>query len=117
MNLSEMARQLDLECLTPALVSGGGAEVTGGYASDLLSDVLAGAPRGGVLVTIQVHLNVVAVAVHTELAAVIFAAGRRPDPGVIAKAAEEGIALFVSRDSAFDTVGRLYALGLRGQRP
>ena len=30
-------------------------------------------------------------------------------------AAEEGVALFVSKDSAFEIVGRLYGLGLRGR--
>ena len=112
MKLAEIARELGLECLTPQL--GGDAEVAGGYASDLLSDVLAGAPKGGVLVTVQVHLNVVAVAVHAELAGVIFAGSRMPEAPVIERAVEEGIALYVSKECAFDVVGRLYALGLRG---
>ncbi|HUK76733.1 MAG TPA: serine kinase, partial [Thermoleophilia bacterium] len=68
MDLETIARELDLTDLTPAL-GGADAEVTAGYASDLLSDVLANAPEGGVLVTLQVHLNVVAVASHAELAA------------------------------------------------
>ena len=83
-----------------------------GYASDLLSDVLAHAPEGGVLVTLQVHLNVIAVASHAELAAVIFAGGRRPEDDVLAKAVAEGISLFVSPADTFDVVGRLYALGV-----
>jgi hypothetical protein len=115
MNLAELARELKLEDLTPQVRAAPGGQISAGYASDLLSDVLANAPRGGVLVTVQVHLNVVAVAVHAELAAVIFASGRRPEPAVIAKAAEEGVALYVSDQTAFDVVGRLYALGLRGK--
>jgi len=82
----------------------------------LLSDVLAHAPKGGVLVTVQVHLNVIAVAVHAELAAIVFASGRIPDDAVRAKAVEEGIALYGSERSAFDIVGRLYELGVRGPR-
>jgi hypothetical protein len=115
MRLDEIAQRLSLENLTPH-VAPPAADVVAGYASDLLSDVLAHGPRGGVLVTVQVHLNVIAVALHAELAAVVFAADRRPDEAVVAKAIEEGLALFVSRDSAFDVVGRLYALGVRGNR-
>jgi hypothetical protein len=115
MNLAELARELKLENLTPHVRAAPG-QTSAGYASDLLSDVLAGAPKGGVLVTVQVHLNVVAVAVHAELAAVIFAAGRRPEPDVIAKAAEEGVALYASDETAFDIVGRMYAMGIRGRR-
>ena len=37
-------------------------EVTEGYTSDLLSCVMAGAPHGGVWVTLQAHTNIIAVA-------------------------------------------------------
>jgi hypothetical protein len=114
MKLNEIVEKLSLENLTPEIVSNG-VEVSGGHASDLLSDVLANAPSSGVLVTIQVHLNVIAIAVHAGLAAVIFAAGRTPDEAVKAKAVEEGVRLYVSRESTFDVAGRLYALGLRGR--
>lgn len=114
MNLQNIARELGLENLTPELPLGTDREIQCAYVSDLLSDVLANAPRDGVLVTVQVHLNVVAVAVHAELAAVVFAMGRRPDETVRAKAAEEGIFLFASPKPAFEIAGRLYALGLRG---
>lgn len=115
MKLGELATHLGLRNLTPE-VDVGATDVTTGYVSDLLSDVLANAPRGGALVTVQVHLNVIAVAVHAELAAVIFALDRVPEDAVVAKAVEEGIALFVSDAPAFELVGRLYQLGLRGTR-
>ena len=102
MSLKEMADALGLECLTPEVSREGSRPVAGGYSSDLLSDVLAHAPRGGVLVTIQVHMNVVAVAVHAELAAVIFASERVPDEDVRRTAAKEGVALYSARESAFD---------------
>lgn len=114
MKLSEIAEKLHLDDLTPELETGKAVDVTAGHASDLLSDVLANAPTGGVLVTIQVHLNVVAVAVHAGLAAVIFASKRKPDEAVRKKAGEEGIHLYVSAQPTFEVVGQLYALGLRG---
>ncbi len=89
-------------------------DVTRGYASDLLSDVLAHAPEGGLLVTLQVHLNVVAVASHAGLPAVVFTSGRAPDDEVVARASDEGLALYATDDDTFEVVGRLYALGLTG---
>ena len=41
-------------------------EVTGGYASDLLSDVIAHSRKGNVWITIQTHPNIVAVATMKE---------------------------------------------------
>lgn len=105
-----------LEARTLASASGAeAADVTAGFVSDLLSEVLAHAPRGGLLVTVQAHLNVIAVAVHAELSAVIFAAGRQPETAVIERAMREKVALYVSDLTAFEIVGRLYELGLRGK--
>ena len=122
MELQELVRSLDLKRLAPAgqtapdgaADDGAVADITQGYASDLLSDVLAHAPTGGVLVTLQVHLNVIAVASHAGLRAVIFACGRTPEDDVVERATEEGLALFVSPMDTFEIVGRLYGLGLRG---
>jgi len=80
-----------------------------------LSDVLANAPNGSVLVTLHVHMNVLAVAVHAGVVAVIFVSGRVPDETVLKKAVEETIWLYATSDSTFEVVGRLYALGLRGR--
>jgi len=116
MKLNEMAEKLGLRNLTPEIDMEKAGDVTGGHAADLLSDVLVNAPRGGVLVTIQVHLNVIAVASHVGLAGVIFASNREPEEPLRQKAVEEGIALFVSQEPTFDVVGALYGLGLRGRR-
>ncbi len=114
MKLDEIAATLDLTLLTPETPALKETDITSGYASDLLSDVLAHAPEGGLLVTLQVHLNVIAVASHAELTAVVFAGNRRPEPDVVEKAAAEGITLYVSSHGTFDLVGRLYGLGVKG---
>jgi predicted transcriptional regulator len=115
MNLKEMAARLGLQALTADLIDSEHTEITKAHASDLLSDVLANAPAGGVLLTIQVHLNVIAVAVHATQAAVIFTSGMVPDDAVRDKAVEEKIPLFTTRQSTFDAAGKLYALGIRGR--
>jgi hypothetical protein len=94
---------------------GAAAQVSKAHVSDLLSDVLANAPAGGLLLTIQVHMNVIAVALHSGLAAVVFTSGMRPEEPVILKAEAEGLPLFTTAESSFDAAGRLYALGLRGR--
>ena len=114
MKLDDIASKLGFTALTPDASGSREAEVDRGYASDLLSDVLAHAPEGGLLVTLQVHLNVIAVASHAELAAVVFAGNRMPEDDVLAKAAAEGLSLYSSPADTFDIVGRLYALGVKG---
>jgi hypothetical protein len=112
--LGELSKAMGWTNLTPELDAVSDPDVASGYASDLLSDVLANAPESGVWVTVQVHLNVVAVAAHTGLAAVVFAARRRPEESVRLKAVEEKVRLFTSSLSAFDVIGRLYEAGVRG---
>lgn len=87
-------------------------EVTGGYAGDLLSDVIANSKAGNVWITMQVHANIVAVAVLKELAAIILVNGRQPAGDTLKKAAEENVVILSSTKTAFDVVGGLYSLGV-----
>ena len=89
-------------------------EVTGGYASDLLSDVIAHSHKGNIWVTIQTHPNIVAVAIMKELAGIILAGGREPDSDTLKKAEEEEIPILVSPLFAFEVVGKLYQMGISG---
>lgn len=115
MKLAQLVTALGFQALTPPSADQQQVEVTRAHASDLLSDVLANAPAGGVLLTIQVHLNVIAVALHATQAAVVFTSGMMPEDSVRNKAIEENIPLFTTGDSTFDAAGKLYALGLRGR--
>lgn len=110
LTVAQMASELGLEALT---APGGDGPVTGAIVSDLLSYVMAGARAGQVWVTVQGHANVVAVAALAGLAAVVIAAGFQPEDETRDRAAEEGIALYLSGESAFTLAGRLYALGVR----
>lgn len=114
MLLKDLAEHPAFTSLTPQLSIDPAAELHKGYASDLLSDVIGNAPAGGVLITVQVHANVVAVASLATQQAIIFALDRQPDEATCAKAAEEGIHLFSSSLPAFEIAGLLYAAGLRG---
>jgi hypothetical protein len=89
-------------------------EVVGGYASDLLSDVLANAEEGVLWVTLHIHQNIVGVASHKGLAGIVLVQGRQPESDTIALAEEEEIPILVTDLPAFEFVGRLYEAGIRG---
>lgn len=111
MKLSEIARALDLRTVAGAARLE--TEVTGGYASDLLSCAMAGAGKGNVWVTLQGHLNVVAVASLNELAAVIVTEGKPVSADTASKAEEEGVVLLQTPLSSYQVIGRLWDLGVR----
>ncbi len=85
-------------------------EITGGYTSDLLSDVMGFADNGKIWITLQTHKNVIAIASLKDLAAVILIKGNQPDADMLAQAKEEGIPVLGSNEEAFEITGRLYNL-------
>ena len=89
-------------------------EVRGAYASDLLSDVMAHTKAGDLWITLQVHLNIVAVATLNDLAGIILVNGREPEDATLRKAEAEGVILMISPRSTFEVSGRLYQMGIRG---
>jgi serine kinase of HPr protein (carbohydrate metabolism regulator) len=89
-------------------------EITGGYASDLLSDVLARSKEGNLWITLQLHQNIVGVASMKDLAGIILVNGREPEPQTVEKAEAENIPVMVSELSTFELVGKLCSLGIGG---
>lgn len=108
MTLQEIVEAMDLRvyCGEERLQQ----EATGGYVSDLLSDVMGNASEGEVWITLQSHMNVIAIASLKELAAVVLINDIRPAEQVIAKAAEEGLPLLGTGQPAFEIAGKLYKL-------
>ncbi|MHB9033103.1 MAG: DRTGG domain-containing protein [Anaerolineae bacterium] len=90
--------------------------VTGGYASDLLSCVMASARAGNVWVTLQGHMNVIAIAVLLELSAVVITEGVRPDADVLARANEKRIPVLLYPKGTFSAVAELAQAGVAGIR-
>jgi hypothetical protein len=110
--VEEIVAELGLKVFSPGAME---REVTGGYASDLLSCVMAKAQVGYVWVTLQAHPNVVAVASLLNLAAVIITEGNRPDVDTLEKAQTSGVILLGSPQTTFTVVGQLSALGVSGR--
>ncbi len=88
-------------------------DVEGGYASDMLSCVMAGAKKDNIWVTLLTHLNVIAVAVLLEIPAIVITENSPVDESVLKKADDEGITLLRTPEDTYTVVGKLYALGIR----
>ncbi len=110
MRLEEIVRRLDLKALNEV---DGAVEVSSGYTSDLLSDVLAKAKNGTLWATNQKHQNIIGVAVMLNLAGVIITGGIDPDENTLEKAKQENVPLYITNMSSFDVAGKLYKMGLR----
>jgi hypothetical protein len=114
MNLQNIIEHLGLKILTePKDFSS--TIPTSGYASDLLSCVMAGAKKDGVWVTLQCHDNIVAVAALLDLTAVIITEDAQPDPATITRANSRDITLLSTPQSSFTIIGQLWDMGLRGE--
>lgn len=115
MKLADLVDRMDLEVRSAR--QGLGDEVTGGYMSDLLSDVLANSSDGNLWITLQRHQNIVAVASMKQLVGIVLVGGREPEEETVEKAEAENLPILVSELPAFELAGRLYTLGVRGTAP
>ena len=112
MNLQQIIDRLNLTVLTEP---GDFANIspTGGYSSDLLSCVMAGAKKGYVWITLQAHLNIVAVAALNEVAAIIITENAQPDAASIAKANQQSVVLLSTSQASYEINGKLWEMGIR----
>ena len=113
MNLAELVERFDLKVFSKGLEVM--RTIGGGYAGDLLSDVIAHGQKDHLWITIQVHPNIIAVAALKALAAIVLVNGREPAAETVARAEKEGVPILGSRLSAFELAGRLYELGKLGK--
>jgi len=112
MTLSDLATRLELRIFTSGVPLD--RPVRGGYASDLLSDVIGHARKDDLWVTMQVHPNIVAVAVLKELAGVVLVGGRVPAAETLAQAEREKVPLLGTGLPTFELAGKLYTMGVKG---
>lgn len=106
MKVSELVKELNL-----VVFSGGedlNREITGGYVSDLLSDVLENASKGKVWVTLQTQQNIVDIASRKELACVLLVSSLIPEQSTIDLSNEAHIPVLGTSMSTFEIAGLLY---------
>lgn len=84
------------------------SEISGGYVSDLLSDVMGNANEGNIWVTLQTHKNIMAIASLKELSAIVLVKGYTPDEATIEQSNAEKIPILGTSLSAFEIIGLIY---------
>jgi predicted transcriptional regulator len=108
MTLKELAEKLQLEVKFGEVYMD--REVTGGYTSDLLSDVMANAQEGNIWITIQTHQNIVAVASLLGLSAVVISGGSKPEASTLEKAVKGEVPILTTQWPSFVLSGKLFGL-------
>jgi len=110
MNLAEIVKKLNL-----VIISGDellDKDISGGYVSDMLSDVMAHSKKGNIWITLQTHLNIIPVASMTDVSGIIIVNGRQPSEETLEKAKIEKIPVLGTEKTAFQIVGKLNELGI-----
>lgn len=77
-------------------------QIESGYVSDLLSLVMANGKKSMAWVTVQNHMNVIAVAALLEMACVILVEGIDLEENILSKAREENIPVITTPLSAYE---------------
>lgn len=108
MKLTELADELSLKIASYG--EGVNRDITGAYSSDLLSDVMANSKDGNVWITLQTHINIVAVASLKGLAGIIIVGNRQPQQETVEKAEAEKVTILTTSQPAYETAGRIYQI-------
>ncbi len=108
MTVKEIAEKLELKVLGGE--AGLSSPISGGYVSDLLSDVMGNAEAGNVWITLQTHKNVMAIASLKDLAAIILVNGNKPEKDMLDQSNEEGIPVLSTSLSTFEITGKVYEI-------
>lgn len=106
LTIADLVKALDLQVLS----GGKGLDrlVTGGYVSDLLSDVMGHADAGQLWMTLQTHKNVMAIASLKDLAAILLVNGNQPDEDTARQSELEEIPILGTSLAAFEITGKVY---------
>ena len=89
-------------------------EVTTAFGCDLMSDVLAFAKAGSLLLTGLTNTQVIRIANVLDITAIILVRGKKPQTEALALAKELQIPILTTKYILFETAGRLYAKGIVG---
>ncbi|MDA8085721.1 MAG: DRTGG domain-containing protein [Nitrospiraceae bacterium] len=111
MTIHELIGKLDLSLRNNGRTD---TTITGCYASDMLSDVLANGREGNLWITRQTHPNIAAVAAIKGLSGIIVTGNKDIDPETLEKAESEGIVIMSTRLQTCETAGIVYNLFLAG---
>lgn len=109
MKCTDLAEKFGLEVLT---ASEKDISIKGVYIGDLLSIVMAKAKQDYAWITIQTHLNIVAVADLLELSCIIIVENMDLEPDALEKAMELEIPVFKTKKSAYNVACDFNQMGI-----
>ena len=89
-------------------------EVYTAFGADLMSDVMAFAKAGSLLLTGLTNAQVIKTAANRRIAAIILVRGKEPSTEAIDMAKELQIPLLTTKYILFETAGILYSKGIVG---
>ncbi|MCC6133083.1 MAG: hypothetical protein IT186_24395 [Acidobacteria bacterium] len=109
MKVQELAERLELVAATKLF----DRDVTGVYISDMVSDVIANAKAGDLLVTAQAHANVIAAANLVDTCAIVITQGKPLGEDVVKMAEKAEISVFTTALNRWQVATKLYEAGVR----
>ena len=109
MKVQELAERLELGAATKVF----DRDVTGVYISDMVSDVIANAKAGDLLVTAQSHSNVIAAANLIDTCAIVITQDKAVGDDVAKMAEKAEISVFTTALNRWQMATKLYEAGVR----
>lgn len=110
MKISQIIEQLDLELVSGE--TGLDREVKGVYSGDLLSVVMASAKEKQIWLTVQTHINVVAIASLLDISAILIVEDMEVEEDTINKSNDLGIPILKTKKTTYEASVELYKLGI-----
>lgn len=110
MDIKTLENKLNLKCLNPDVIND--QEVSGVFISDLLSWVIGNGLERQAWITIQGHLNVIAVAVLKEFSCIIVAHNAVVDEDAVSRATEESLPIFTTDLTVYEIAKKCVEIGL-----
>ncbi len=110
MNAKYFAEKLNLDLLVK---NENELNIEGVYIGDLLSIVMSKAKKNYAWITIQTHMNIMAVAELLDLSCIIVVEDMEVEEDTLIKAEELNITVYKTKESAYEVASKLCKLGIK----
>lgn len=108
LTVERLGKSLDMEPLNAVYDK----EISGVFISDMVSDIMHGAPPGTLWVTVQTHKNIIAAANLVDVAAIVVTRGKSVPRETLEFADRAGITLYSTPLGTYALAVKLYELGI-----
>ena len=111
MYVEDLIEKLDFKLVTKGTTLS--KQITGLYYGDLLSWVMSRAKQGNAWITVQTHVNTIAVATLIEMSCIIIPESIEIDHDTINRANQEDITILSTNLDAYQIFCKIYEAGLK----